>query len=104
MDDRPVRLLNLIHCPDDDCAEVERVATRLTEVALRGGHAERAELMRDLNDASRFVMLLEFASEARLRQYFADPERLQILDDVATTLHEGVERLELAPVEVAARR
>jgi quinol monooxygenase YgiN len=97
----PVRLLNLIHAPDTACPQIEAAAVRLTELA-RDRHAIRAELMRDVGDACRLVMLLEFRSEEELGAYFADPERLAILDQAPAALQQAVERYELVAVPLPA--
>lgn len=98
MGDEPVRLLNLIDALESDCEAVERAAVRLAEIALRGGHATRAELMRDVNDGCRFVMLLEFRSEERMADYFEDPDRLAALQALPAAACQETRRFELAPV------
>ena len=98
----PVRLLNLIHAREERCDEVEHLAVHLVEIALRGGHAARAELLREVNDSCRFVMQMDFTSEEQLAAYFSDPERIATLKQVPDAVRQEVQRFELTPVTVRA--
>lgn len=97
-----IRLLNLIEVPDADIEAAEESLTRLTQIALRLGHARRAELLRDVDDPCRFVFELEFQDEEHLADYFSDPERIAILHDAPDAVRSRVRRYELTLVRCAA--
>jgi quinol monooxygenase YgiN len=97
-----IRLLNLIEVPESDVEAAEGALARLTQIAIRLGHAERAELLRDVDDPCRFVFELEFRDEERLADYFSDPERIAVLHDAPDAVRSRVRRYELTAVRCAA--
>ena len=97
-----IPLLNLIEVPDANTEAAEESLTQLTRIALRLGHARRAELLRDVDEPCRFVFELEFEDEERLADYFSDPERIAVLHDAPDSVRNRVRRYELTPVRCKA--